>query len=384
MRPPPATPDLSGLARMAQNLDPALRNLVLAAEAKNYASAQSWGRASKERFEALALGLIPLVTSDVLADVARLLLGVAEPPTRVLASIGERLEAIVAQAAPDGPRTAAVRRAGEELLHPSALLDLVATSKPELDLALARNPSIVLDGWALAPLVERARACPDLARALLARDEPSWFDRASLYRFGDAAQRAAIRASVELRGATLQPVFPPLPADVRSEVIGRAAAADRDGVVEILNRAVGAPDTPSGRLAVEAEAECFALALRALGLDPDDCTTVFLTIDPRLARSVATVFHLRQIVLATTRAAALEIVASIAGRPRRPRPVQAPSSREEFATFDRSRRAAPSLPAHASGARSAAHAPRRLAPSRPEECARVDHQPRATIGRDRS
>ena len=96
-------PDLAGLAMLARKGDPELRPVLLTLHTREFVSAASRDRRTVSTYEALALGLIPLVPDDVIADVAAMLRNVAEAPPRVMDLIGERREA---WSRPDPVRTA--------------------------------------------------------------------------------------------------------------------------------------------------------------------------------------------------------------------------------------------------------------------------------------
>jgi hypothetical protein len=262
----PGNADLSGLARLAQARDDALRPVLLASQAAMFAAAPRRDPESCATFETLALGLIPLVGCRTLAEVAAVLEPVPDVPPRVRALLEARLG--------DG------------------------------DLALAEDPAIVLDAGRLADLVRAARHRPDLAAVLLARPEPSAFDRAALYRAADAAQRRAIREDL----ARTLPRRPggrlALPSGLRARV--RAVSNGCEAARLLALHGIGPTQeaAASGLAKSEAEQEIFALALVAIGLAPEECTRLFVTLDPAVSQSADAVFHLARIVRATPPAVA--------------------------------------------------------------------------------
>lgn len=273
---PPA--DLTSLAVLAQSRDSDLRPALLRAQTDLFVEGPR-DPAAVATYEALALGLIPLVGDEVLLATATALLAVPEAPRAVLAALAQRLSG----ASPDS-------RGG--------------------DLALARDRSRVLDGHLLDGLVERARRDKDLAFALLARPELSLFQRAELYRFAPERERAALRDELARRlphGAT--PRFA-VPAEIRPLLTG---AIDGRQVARVLARVGFGPSleaVEAGLAGRVAEQELFALALLALGLGPDECTRVILTLDPAVSHSVDCVLHLARLVRATPPQVATFLAAS--------------------------------------------------------------------------
>ena len=276
--PPSANADLSSLAALAQTRDGDLRPVLLQAQTQLFVN----GRRDPDAvatFEALALGLIPLVGREILVRVAAALAPVTEAPPGVLSAIAARLGAHS-----DGDDTVAGGDAAT--------------------LALARNPEIVLDGHRLEALVDRARTWPALAQAILARPEPSVFDRAALYRFATSPQRAEIRANLGprlLSGST--------PRLALSSAMRETLLATPDGPrTAIMLAKLGLGPTPeaaaAGLVGERVEQELFALALLALGLTAEECITVFLTLDRSIAHSVETILHLAGIVRSTAPAVA--------------------------------------------------------------------------------
>ncbi|TDR88944.1 hypothetical protein [Enterovirga rhinocerotis] len=307
---PRSAPDLSTLARLAQNPAAELRPLLLRVQAQTFADAQRRDEAMAASFEAIALGLIPLVSDDVVADIAAILDPIPDAPRRVLGALDARL----------GRRASSYRPSGHDQRHPDGrtpsedLQAVLSRQNPALDLAIAKDQSVVLDGRALSILVDRAVHQRDLARALLARRETGRFDRAALYRHADAATRASIRhdlASVGALSAVLRPAG--LGADIPA-ILAAAEMGDFDSIADLAESRLGCDRTaldlndPAGR-------ELFALTLLALGLDDAECIRVVILLASEASRSVGTMTELAQLVRTTP----WPVAAFLAGRdgPRR-------------------------------------------------------------------
>jgi hypothetical protein len=275
-----ANADLSSLAALAQTRGGDLRPVLLQAQTDLFIN----GRRDPEAiatYATLALGLVPLVDKATLRAVAQSVAPIPETPPALREAIAARL--------------AEVLPAGR---------DEVAEAAPLTDLALARDLAIVLDGHRLGELVDRARGEPALAAALLARPEPTVFDRAALYRFATRPQRAAIRDDLARRlpsgsAARLSP-----PPEMREPLL----VAPDGPRVAIMMAGLGigpAPDAAIiGMVGQEVEQELFALALVALGLTPEECIRLFLTLDRSIAHSVAAIMHLAGVARSTHQAAA--------------------------------------------------------------------------------
>lgn len=282
-------PDHGSLALLAQNQAGELRPLLLRVHVQNFVDAPRHDPASVASFETIALGLIPLVPDDVLADAATMLHDRPDVPPRVRAALADRLGGGSSN----------------------------ATEKP--DLATARDRSVSLRGAALAGLVERAASDPDLAAALLARTEPSVFDRAELYRHADDATRASIRRQLEpALGAVHLP--PPVGA---SEAVREITEASGPG------SAVALPWALAARLGVDAAVfdlrhaagqELLLFAMMTIGLDENERLRTLLHLDDPLARSVEGVFRLAQLGRETPRAVAAFLVGHERIAPARNRP----------------------------------------------------------------
>jgi hypothetical protein len=263
----PQPADLSGLADLAQTRAGALRPVLLASQAALFATARRRDPASCATFEALALGLIPLVDRSTLVDVAALLELVPDVPQCVRALLAQRL-------------------GGDD------------------DMALARDPGTVLDGRRLAELVDAARSSPELAAALLARPELSVFDRAALYRVADAAQRAAIREDLAAKLPRRSTGRLALPSGLKERLRQAANGCEAARLLAVHGIGPSQEAAESGLADSEAEREMFALALVAVGFAPLECGRYFVTLDPKVSRSPEPVFHLARLVRETPAAVA--------------------------------------------------------------------------------
>jgi hypothetical protein len=164
-----------------------------------------------------------------------------------------------------------------------------------VDLALARNHAAPVSGRSLSALVTRAKWVPALAEALLARPDLPATDRAALYLSAPLAERDAIRQGIESSPSALRAT--PLPR------AGREAG------------------------------EALALGLVAAGIGEEESVRIFLTLDDGIARSVATVFRLADIVRTTPRSSAIRLLEAILDAPLelrrhgRHQPAHAPGTR---------------------------------------------------------
>ncbi|NNM72664.1 hypothetical protein [Enterovirga aerilata] len=296
-------PDLAGLAMLARNGDRELRPVLLKLHTREFVAAALRDRRAVATYEALALGLIPLVPDDVIADVSAMLQRVPEAPARVIDLLAARRRA---RSEPD-PR----ERAAAATLSQAESADLLALGDPAIDLALARNRNAAIDAHGRRELVARAAADRALADALLARPDLSAWERGALFRFvRDRAERDRIREELERAAAASAPNLPALSAWRRARILRAAAKADLPELFGELARALGLGEAPPWNLDDPAEAELFGLALVAAGLAIEDCMRVLLTADPRISASVPAVFRLRQVCRTTSRAAAWQLLAA--------------------------------------------------------------------------
>ncbi len=318
----PAEPDIAELATIAARRGRGLRPALLRLHAQAFASATRRDRRTIQTFEALASGLIPLVPPEMLAEIADILLPVDQTPPGIM----DLLVARMSGRGRDDPSQAASRPG----LDQATAMSLCALLRPDVDLALARNPHLRIDGHLLEELVGRAAPdCGPLALALLARAEPGLLHRATLYRAADAPTRAKIREGLTLRLA-VSAALPPrqVSAARRTRILKHAVRRDLPSLLAEVGRGLKMPAPPAWRTSDILEAELLALALTALGLPHADCERVFLTVDPDQAHSVAYVFRLAGICRTTDPAVAAHVLglgtaprrsARLAGTEARPR-----------------------------------------------------------------
>lgn len=332
-----APADMSDLADIAQRGGDEIRPLLLKVHTQAVVASPRRSRAMMDEYEALALGLLPLVPDDVVAETQAMLRNVPETPTRLVSAMRNRLVRPGA-AAVDEP-AAAIARAE---LDPHAVNELVLRGDPEVDLALAANRMIRLDGHALARLVERAQHDRALAVALLDRPEPTLFDRVALYGFCDEAARDTIRLDIAARLSPASVALPAIDPVLRDGVIAAAEDEDRATLFSLLARTLDLAPGWTCDLADPGGRELFVLALQAAGLSVPDCMRVVLMIDARMARSVGSVFRLAAIVRATPR----WVAAFLVGRDTRRQPTatrQADDGERRSPGATRLQRALPSL-----------------------------------------
>lgn len=258
--------DLSQLAELAQTPGQDLRATVLIGQAELFATAVHRDGAAVSAFEALALGLIPLVDSGTRAQLAARLALVTDTPATVRAALAHDV--------------------------PTSLDDVIRVSR--------------LDGHRLAELVELGRRDRDLAQWLLARPEPTIFDRAVLYRFARSQDRAAIRAGLAHRLPATAVPRNGLPEAARAAILLEGAIVLL--AARMAETGIGpSRDALAGGLVEEGEQDLLVLGLVGLGFSPDECLSLILRLPSAFARDVAAVFRLAPIVRATPRQVALQI-----------------------------------------------------------------------------
>jgi hypothetical protein len=327
-----ALADLSGLVALAHERNLDLRPVLLRVQTDLFAAAPNRDQGTIDAFEALALGFLAVVDDDTAGIVARKLAPLADTPPRVIEALlarGGQARQGVIQGMPRLPRTvAAAALADEPALAPvlaaradldaATLVELLGRGEDVVDLAIARNRSMVL-GRTLHHLVERGRERPHLAAALLAREDLSVWDEAALYVHADARRRAGIRGRLEthapLIAAFRRAALPRADSAMRDDLLARAADGDGPGFRALLAEAlrVNLVSAAPWRFDHEAHREVVALALVAAGLPSEDAIRVFLTLDREIARSVRAVFHLAEIARTTPRAVALYLTEATLG-----------------------------------------------------------------------
>ena len=319
-----AWPDLWSVA-LAEG-DPAdARAKLLRLHAELFISAPIRDKDAVESFEAIALGFAPHVTQTVLVDVARMVASCPDTPASVLDALAQRFPEtrdIVMDLAPRLPPTVVdlllgTRRdrlalAARPDLDERTLERLLVLHDRDVDEALAANRALLPGDEGFAALIERARSNPALARALLARSDLPVADQAALYLFADMDRRVLIRSQVAASALFQRPHLPFRLAPAKAEeLLAAAQRGDVAGFETQLTACFGLPPDVEWRLLERDRHELIALALRALGLEEEDATRIFLTLHPAVSHSVATVFSLVRIARIVARPTALALVEAI-------------------------------------------------------------------------
>lgn len=371
-----AVSDLLSLAHLARHSHADLRPLLLRIQTQTFVAAKGRGAAVARDYEALALGLIPLVTDDVLAEVAAMLKAAEDVPSSVSRALRERLHGPAEpQPAVSRMRADALRQASCPDLTRAEMQRLLMLQAPDIDTALARNGAIRLDGHDLAGLVERARRNGTLARALLGRAELAVEHRAALHRFAPRELRQTIRAEVTAHLAR-RPAAPAARTGAASRILSLAAGQIPPRVFPFIGAELRLEAGFTCDLADGAGREHFVLALRALDMEADDVISLLLRLDWPGALSVGIVFELAALARSVSPAVAACLVGAEAA-PDRAGETGRTATRDQ----DRSRRVAP-LSERRDGPQTS------LSPAFPTRAAvpsaLPDHRPRSTTGPDRT
>ncbi len=317
-------PDFSGLIELSRHGDLDLKPVILRVQTDLFLSATSRDRRTVEAFEALAIGLIPIVDADTVEIVARKLAPCPSTPQAVLAALAARggalrdlviaqaptLSAMVIEAAlVDGSDIAAAIACREDLSR-SLIDEMTSRDIAAVDMALAENRQIALQGMALVRLVDRARTVPDLAQALLRRPDLAPGDLAPLFLHAGEDLRERIGRAVEARSA-LRPTLLP-PREAGPILTGFSARGDIGGFVGALAEMLS---LPRGFLATAREPslryDLLTLALRTAGLQEEEAVYVFLTLNETVAKSVDRVFELVKLFRTIPRSAARDLLSAV-------------------------------------------------------------------------
>ncbi|GJD41491.1 MULTISPECIES: DUF2336 domain-containing protein [Methylobacterium] len=321
-------PDFSGLIELSRLGDLDLKPVILRVQTDLFLTASVRDRKTVEAFESLAGGLIPTVDDETAEIVARKLAPFPATPQSVLAALaargGEIRDLIIAQAPDLSARVieaaladgsdiaAAIARRAD--LSRSLIEEMASRDVAAIDLALAENWQLALQGTTIALLVGRARTKPDLAQALLARPDLAPGDLAPLFLFADEELREAIGRAVGSRAA-LRP-SPPMPREAGAVLTGFSGRNDVAGFVAALaemlglqRNFLGATPDPSQRY------ELLTLALRAAGLHEEEAVYVFLTLNETVARSVDRVYDLVKLFRTIPSGAARDLLSAVLDKP---------------------------------------------------------------------
>ncbi|WP_019903047.1 DUF2336 domain-containing protein [Methylobacterium sp. 77] len=321
-------PDFSGLIELSRLGDLDLKPVILRVQTDLFLTATAHDRKSVEAFQSLAGGLIPIVDDETALIVARKLAPFPATPQPVLAILAARgveirdiviaqapsLSAMVIEAALSGGSDIATAIARRSDLSRSLIDEMVARDVAAIDLALAENWQISLQGGTIGLLVNRARTTPDLAQALLARPDLAPGDLGPLFLYADEDLREAIGRAIGARAA-LRP-SPPLPREAGAVLTGFSGRRDVAGFVAALAEMLG---LQRGFLATTADPsrryELLTLSLRAVGLHEEEAVYVFLTLNETVARSVDRVFDLVKLFRTIPRSAARDLLGAVLDTP---------------------------------------------------------------------
>ncbi|MGY6644274.1 MAG: DUF2336 domain-containing protein [Salinarimonas sp.] len=291
---------------------PDLVQVLLRVQTDLFAGAPAGARDASQAFESLALALIPRAEPDTLRYVARQLAQLPQLPESVLRAIAARGQELgldiplhagvgsVSSAAPPGPSREPI---------PDGTPPVGSTG---LDLALARDSHALLGGRLLEDMVARARRVPELAEALLARADVPARSLAPLYLHADQARRATLRSAMAQDGGGAAHSRLVRPTRERIAALHDAADNAENAAFGVrLAQGLGLTAVPDWRFDWPARRDCLALALLALGAPEEAAIRIFLTLDKPLARDVAAVFGLVEIIRRTPRSVACALIEAV-------------------------------------------------------------------------
>jgi hypothetical protein len=343
-----AISDLSSLAALAWDPSLDVRPALLRVQADLFATAPVRDAQAVADFEALALGLLPGVDDATALAVARILAPVEDTPAGVIRFLvargGDVARTVIAASPrlPPGFQATALARnpdwsgtvAGRPDLAGADVEALVRLDNDAVDLALARNHAVPVGGRSLSALVTRAKWVPALAEALLARPDLPATDRAALYLSAPLAERDAIRQGIESSPSALRATPLPRAGREAGEALARLAmAGNRAGFEAELKGLLGLGSAVRLDFGAPGRGDLLALGLVAAGIGEEESVRIFLTLDDGIARSVATVFRLADIVRTTPRSSAIRLLEAILDAPLelrrhgRHQPAHAPGTR---------------------------------------------------------
>jgi hypothetical protein len=323
----PRHQDLLRLSILAGHADagleamrPDLVQVLLRVQTDLFAGAPAGARDTLQAYEALALALVPRAEKDTLLHVARRLRGLAHVPANVTAALAARAQALgidIAVEAPPRQMQPENPPAHEVVARPVTPHAAVPGNAPApvssaLDLALARDSHAMLGGRLLDDMVARARRNPELAEALLARTDLPARPLAPLYLHADASRRAILRSAMAQDGGAGRHLRLVRPTRERVASLHDAAeSADKAAFGVRLAQGLGLAAVPEWRFEQPARQDCLALALLAMGAPEEASIRIFLTLDNALARDVARVFALVEIIRRTPRSVACALIEAI-------------------------------------------------------------------------
>jgi uncharacterized protein (DUF2336 family) len=281
-----------------------------------------------KQFEQLALGLIDMVDAPSVARIMRLLCVHPETPQavfdRLLAKGGPCAE-LALQFAPRLPpdELAAAARSGDPAiaravarrndLDGATVAALAQRGEPRTMRALVENRTAHFDDQARRALIETARDDVGFGRMLLDRpdfgaEDEALFLSALRHERGNMILNA-VRRTLAASRAPGRPADPALAE--RLEVA--ALRNDREGTASLFGEAFGCSQARARLILDDPGGEPLALALAALGLDPDAATRIFLCGEAAIAHDTATVRGLIELMRVTPQRAAAQIMAAVTG-----------------------------------------------------------------------
>ncbi len=297
---------------------------LLGAIVDQFVSRQMHPIADIKQFEQLALGLIEIVDAPAAARIARPLCVHPETPAsvfRCLMAKGGPCAELALQFAPVLPRAElmaaaqsgapilarAVARRGE--LDRDIVDALIQRGEAETSRALAANLSLRLHAGARRALALAARDDLALARLLLDRDDFNG-EAEGLFLAATRRERTEIVLNA-CRRALSGGKAERRPADQRLTSLLEAAALqnDRAATAAILAEALDCRLSRAHAILSDAQGEPLALALAALGVDPEAASRIIFGVAQEANRAPT----LAALVRAVPQRAALEIIAAIAG-----------------------------------------------------------------------
>lgn len=301
------------------------RPILLRVQTDMFVSAQSHTQASRAAFESLALAMIPTVDDETVTIVAEKLARCRDLPLRIRSALLDRgggaaravvafipeMEAADIEAIAQSDDIVLVEGlAARADIEPELISQLIARHIPVVDVALAANRGIVVERHDLDQLLSRASRRPDLARALLAREDLDIGAQAMLYLHASPSRRQSIRQELS-RSALLtseRSTIALLDDETVSAILETARRRDEPALTSALAAATGLPSAAITATLQDPSADLLALVLLTLGLEPEEAAIIFLSRQPALSHSVNAVFGLVEMMRQTPRRVAERIV----------------------------------------------------------------------------
>ena len=323
-----SNPDLwSGLSGFgsSESATPDMRAALLKVNADMFVAAPARDRESIETFEALMLGSLPRADSASLLALARILAPCADAPASVLDYIVQHspeARAIVLQHATHLPATVnrrqlatpagRLRLAARTDLDPATIQRLLLLGESSVAETLAANPAVARDTPTFKLLMRHARSRPALACTLLEREDLPVSDQAPLYLSADAGRRAAIRQYVAamLAGRRITLSCALTQEDV-AELLAVSRRSDVERLEALLSTFLGLPSSSEWRVLELGRHRLLALALKALGMDWRNATSIFLSLHPALSYPLSAIRELVREVRDVPGPVALALVEAI-------------------------------------------------------------------------